>query len=77
MCYAPWLALQVSRVSDFLCSMLSCFDGLRFPDLRLLDRLSDQLVDNFSFSIYTNKKNMSCMKLRKGCNAMQYLQLEV
>jgi hypothetical protein len=45
--YAPWLALQVNRVSDFLRSLLSCFGGLRFPGLRLLDRLSDQLVDGF------------------------------
>ena len=40
--YAPGLALQVSRVSDLLRSLLSCFGGLR-----LLDQLSDQLVDSF------------------------------
>ena len=55
--YAPGLALQVSRVSDFFRSMLSCFDGLRFPDLRLLDRLSDQLIDGFVRGVYTYEKD--------------------
>ena len=45
--YAPGLALQVSRVSDFLRSLLSYFGGLRFPGLRLLYWFSDQLVDGF------------------------------
>ena len=59
-------------VSDFLRSMLSCFDGLRFPDLRLLDRLSDQLVDDFSFNVYTNKKKYAMHETqeRMQCNAV-------
>ena len=55
--YAPGLALQVSRVSDFLRSLLSCFFGLRFPCLRLLDRLSNQLVDGFVRGVYTYEKD--------------------
>ena len=51
--YAPGLALQVSRVSNFLRSMLSRYFGLRFPGLRLLFRLSDQLVDGFARDVYT------------------------
>ena len=63
--YAPGLALQVSRVSDFLRSLLSCFGGLRFPDLRLLDRLSDQLVDGFARGVYTYEKD--AMQKLKHC----------
>ena len=54
--YAPGLALQVSGVSDFFRSMLSSFFGLRFPCLRLLDRLSNQLVDGFVRGVYMYEK---------------------
>ena len=50
--HAPGLALQVSGVSDFFRSWLSYFFGLRFPCLRLLDRLSDQLIDGFARGVY-------------------------
>jgi len=62
--YAPGLALQVSRVSDFFGSLINDFSWLRFSCGRLLDRLGNQLVGDFGFSIYTNK-NMPCMKLMK------------
>ena len=57
--YAPGLALQVSRVSDFWIWLDGCF-GLRFPCLRLLDRLGDQLLDSFACGVYTYEK---------GCHA--------
>ena len=44
--YAPGLALQVSGVSDFFGSVLDCV-LLLLSCFRLLDRLSDQLVDGF------------------------------
>ena len=54
--YAPGLALPVSGVSDFWIWLDGCF-GLRFPCLRLLNRLSDQLVDGFARGVYTYEKN--------------------
>ena len=60
MSYAPGLALQVSGVSYFWIWLDGCF-GLRFPSLRLLDRLSDQLVDGFTRDVYTYEK---------GCHAL-------
>ena len=56
--------MQVSRVSDFFGSLINDFSWLRFSCGRLLDRLGNQLVGDFGFSVYTNK-NMPCMKLRK------------
>ena len=44
--YAPGLALQVSGVSDFFGSVLNGV-LLLHSCLRLLDRVSDQLVDGF------------------------------
>ena len=44
--YAPGLALQVSGVSDFFGGVLNCV-LLLLSCLRLMDRLSDQLVDGF------------------------------
>ena len=44
--YAPGLALQVSGVSGFFGSVLNGV-LLLLSCLRLLDRLSDQLVDGF------------------------------
>ena len=44
--YAPGLALQVSGVSDFFESMLNGALML-LSCLRLLDRLSDKLIDGF------------------------------
>ena len=44
--YASGLALQVSGVSDFFGSVLNGV-LLLLSCLRLLDRLSDQLVDGF------------------------------
>ena len=61
--------MQVSGVSDFFGSVLDCV-LLLFSRLRLLDRLGNQLVGDFGVSGYT-RKNMPCMKLMKGCNAMQ------
>ena len=66
--------MQVSRVSDFFRSVLDCV-FLLLSRLWLLDRLGDQLVGDFGFSIYMNK-NMPCMRLMKRCNTMQYTQLE-
>jgi len=57
--YAPGLALPVSGVSDFWIWLDGCF-GSRFPRLRLLDWLRDQLVDGFARDVYTYEK---------GCNA--------
>ena len=54
--YAPGLALQVSGVSDFFRSVLDCV-LLLLSRLRLLDRLSDQLVGDFVRGIYTYEKN--------------------
>ena len=56
--------MQVSRVSGFFGSLINDFSWLRFFCGRLLDRLGNQLIGNFGFSVYTNK-NMPCMKLRK------------
>ena len=56
--------MQVNRVSGFFRSLINDFSWLRFFCRRLLDRLGNQLVGNFGFSVYTNK-NMPCMKLRK------------
>jgi len=53
--YAPGLALQVSGVSDFFGSALDCV-LLLLSCLRLLDWLSDQLVDGFVRGIYTYEK---------------------
>ena len=55
--YAPGLALQVSGVSDFFGSALDCV-LLLLSCLRLLDWLSDQLVDGFVRGIYTYEKNV-------------------
>ena len=53
--YAPGFALQVSGVSDFFGSALDCV-LLQLSYLRLLDRLSDQLVDGFVRGVYTYEK---------------------
>ena len=53
--YAPGLALQVSRVSDFFGSVFNCA-LLLLSYLRLLDRLSNQLVDGFVRGVYTYEK---------------------
>ena len=70
--YAPGLALQVSGVSDFFGSVLDCV-LLLFPYLRLLDRLSNQLVDRFVRGVYTYEK-MPCRSYNgarhSGGNAM-------
>ena len=55
--YAPGLALQVSGVNDLFWIWLDGGFGLRFPCLRLLDRLSDQLVDGFARGVYTYEKD--------------------
>ena len=55
--YAPGLALQVSGVNDLFWIWLDGGFGLRFPFLRLLDRLSDQLVDSFARDVYTYEKD--------------------
>ena len=65
--YAPGLALQVSGVRYFWIWLDGCF-GLRFPCLRLLDRLSDQLVDGFVCGVYTCKKD--AMQQLKQCKEM-------
>ena len=57
MSYAPGLALQVSVVNDLFWIWLDGGFGLRFPFLRLLDRLSDQLVDSFARGVYTYEKD--------------------
>ena len=57
MSYAPGLALQVSVVNDLFWIWFDGGFGLRFPFLRLLDRLSDQLVDGFVRGIYTYEKD--------------------
>ena len=56
--------MQVNRVSDFFGSLINDFSWLWFSCGRLLDRLGNQLVGDFGFSVYTNK-NMPCMKLKK------------
>ena len=53
--HAPGLALQISGVSDFFGSVLD-YVLLLFPYLRLLDRLSDQLVDGFARGVYTYER---------------------
>ena len=45
--------MQVSWVSDFCRNWLDDFFGLRFPDLLLLGRLGNQLVDYFVYGVYT------------------------
>ena len=71
--YAPGLALQVSEVSDFFGSVLNCI-LLLFSCLRLLDRLSNQLVDRFVRGVYTYEK-MPCQSYNGarplGGNAMR------
>ena len=62
--YAPGLALQVSGVSDFFGSVLNDV-LLLFSCLRLLDRLSDQLVDSFIRGVYTYEKD--AMQKPKRC----------
>ena len=49
--YAPGLALQVCRVSNFFRSGSDCV-LLLLSRLRLLDRLGDQLVGDFVRGIY-------------------------
>ena len=56
MAHAPGLALQVSGVSDFFGSVLNGV-LLLLSCLRLLDRLSDQLVDGFARGVYTYEKD--------------------
>ena len=64
--------MQVSGVSDFFRSVLDCV-LLLFSFLRLLDRLSNQLVSRFVRDVYTYEK-MSCRSykrckaLRRQCN---------
>ena len=53
--HALGLALQIGGVSDFFGSVLDCA-LLLFPYLRLLDRLSDQLVDDFARGVYTYER---------------------
>jgi len=65
--HAPGLALQVSGVSDFFVSVLDCI-LLLFSCLRLLDRLSDQLVDGFVCGVYTCKND--AMQQLKQCKEM-------
>ena len=65
--HAPGLALQVRGVSDFFVSMLDCV-LLLFSCLRLLDRLSDQLVDGFVCGVYTCEKD--AMQQLKQCKEM-------
>ena len=67
--------MQVSGVSDFFRCVLDCV-LLLFSRLRLLDRLGNQLVGDFSVSGYT-RKNMPCMRFTKRYNAMQHAQLEL
>ena len=67
--------MQVSGVSDFFESVFDCV-LLLFSRLRLLDRLSNQLVGDFGVSGYT-RKNMPCMRFTKRYNAMQHAQLEL
>ena len=57
--HAPGLPLQVSGVSGFFGSVLSGV-LLLLSCQRLLDRLSDQLVDGFAHDVYTYEK---------GCHA--------
>ena len=52
--------MPVSGVSDFWICLDGCF-GSWFPCWRLLDRLSDQLVDGFARDVYTYEK---------GCHAI-------
>ena len=56
--YALGLALQVSGVSGFFGSVLDCV-LLLFSRLRLLDRLSNQLVNLFVHDVYTYER-MPC-----------------
>ena len=67
MSHAPGLALQVSGVSNFFESVLDCV-LLLFSCLRLLDRLSDQLVDGFVCGVYTCEKD--AMQQLKQCKEM-------
>ena len=71
--YAPGLALQVSGVSDFFGSVLDCV-LLLFSCLRLLDQLSNQLVNRFVRDVYTYEK-MPCRSYNgarhSGGNAMR------
>ena len=53
--YAPGLALQVSGVNEIFWSVLNGV-LLLLSHLRLLDRLSDQLVGGFVRGIYTYEK---------------------
>ena len=57
------LALQVSRVSNFFRSLPNYFFLLLS---RLLDQLSNQLVDYVVCSVYTNGM-MSCKSQRNSC----------
>ena len=67
--------MQVSGVSDFFGSVFDCV-LLLCSCLWLLDRLSNQLVGDFGFRVYT-RKNMPCMRFTKRYNAMQHAQLEL
>ena len=62
--HAPGLALQVSGVSNFFESVLDCV-LLLFSCLRLLDRLSDQLVGGFVRDVYTYEKD-AMQKLKQS-----------
>jgi len=65
--------LQVSGVSDFFRSVLDCV-LLLFSRLRLLDRLSNQLVNLFVRDVYTYER-MPCRSYNgarhSGGNAMR------
>ena len=65
--------MQVSGVSDFFGSVLDCV-LLLFSCLRLLDRLSNQLMDRFVRDVYTYEK-MPCRSYNdarhSGGNAMR------
>ena len=65
--YALGLALQVSGVRDFFGSVLNCV-LLLLSYLRLLDRLSNQLVDSFVHGVYTYEKECHAA-VRIQCDA--------
>jgi len=65
--YAPGLALQVCRVSNFFRSGSDCV-LLLLSRLRLLDRLGDQLVGDFIRGVYTYEKECHAT-VRIQCDA--------
>ena len=68
--------MQVSGVSDFFGSVFNCV-LLLLSGLRLLNPLSNQLLDVFAHGVYTYAKGCHATvknNAMKGCNAlrMQY-----